>query len=516
MRGRQFNKHPTPYITRIMRPDFHMTVLPFAHCNCSWNQFRAIVQRVVKEVPLPTLEGVSALQMTTGKILSVVKKYHLVKPRLNMSEVCNCYVGRKRRDYIRAMENVCSKKLTKRYLTYISRITAFVKLEKLPPKHEDPAPRMIQARTKEFNVLLGQWTKPIEDMLKQLPAKLLVKSAVGVLVGKGLSARQRGQAIVDKWNNFKHPAVISLDCSRFDLHCSWRLLTVEHMFYNGLYKSKLLRRLLNKQLENVCTCTSPRGIKGIRYKTIGGRMSGDMNTALGNCYLMITMCVTAMQNLDIDTYDILDDGDDCLLFLELDGRMEGWLSETKVSLREQFLTFGHELRVVDECLELHQIDWCQSRVLPTSYGWTLVRNPAKVLSTALVSAKFNIKNVKFRRRLARAIGNSELSMNSGIPILQEFALMILRNAGDVEPLFLDDGLRIRYALQLKDSQPPIARPIDKATREAFYLSFGIDIRTQLEYEHHLSGCKLRWDGDIECWERNSSDTRIAADYHDVY
>lgn len=44
-------------------------------------------------------------------------------------------------------------------------------------------------------------------------------------------------------------------------------------------------------------------------------MSGDMNTALGNCMLMCCLIISYLESKNIK-YDFINNGDDAVLFLE--------------------------------------------------------------------------------------------------------------------------------------------------------------------------------------------------------
>ena len=154
---------------------------------------------------------------------------------------------------------------------------------------------------------------------------------------------------------FNAPVVVSLDASRFDQHVSKELLEIEHSIYMHMCPSGELRRLLQWQLHN-------KGVssQGIRYHTRGKRMSGDMNTALGNCILMILMVSAFM---DGRKYDMLDDGDDGLLIVEEDEY--AWVCQ---NAEPAFLNFGMEIKVENVARSLEEVEWCQSNPIEYEPG----------------------------------------------------------------------------------------------------------------------------------------------------
>ncbi len=108
---------------------------------------------------------------------------------------------------------------------------------------------------------------------------------------KGMDVRTVAKVLREKWDMFPNPVAIGLDASRFDQHVSVPALEFEHSVYLSCFKQKKhrerLAKLLKLQLENHCTGYAEDGV--IKYTTTGTRMSGDMNTSLGNCVLMCSL-----------------------------------------------------------------------------------------------------------------------------------------------------------------------------------------------------------------------------------
>jgi hypothetical protein len=286
--------------------------------------------------------------------------------------------------------------------------------------------------------------------------------------------------------------VLSLDASRFDKHVSLELLEIEHSVYLMCNNDPEFRKLLSWQLYNSGITT-----QGIRYYVRGRRMSGDMNTALGNCLLMLLMCVAIMEPLRVQ-FDLLDDGDDCLLIVE---RRD--LARTREVLPGGFTDCGMTIKIENVASEMEMIEWCQARPVQVGSGYRFVRDPSKVLSTALGGSKY-FTSTGGRARLVNSVGLAELALNRGVPVLQEFALALIRNSGTdavmtwqaIDSLYF----RLKYELEemhLHDLSTVRAAPITDTTRLSFFKAFGIGVDDQLAIEHALSTWQFNIDGEVE-------------------
>jgi hypothetical protein len=381
----------------------------------------------------------------------------------------------------------------------------FVKHEKLNgSKKTNPDPRAIQFRNVKYCVALGKYLKPMEHLLYRLRGSgknsVLPPSRV---IGKGLSSVGRAQLLVSKLAMFEKPVVLSLDGSRFDLHVARELLQIEHLVYTTMNGSRKLRQLLAWQLDN-----KGKSDGGIKYKCRGRRMSGDMNTALGNCLLMIIMVATFMRG---KKYDMLDDGDDCLLIIESSD-----LEWVLANVTEAFLEYGMEVKIENIAHSLEEIEWCQCRPIRLGGGRVrFVRDYNKVLSTALSGTKYFMSTEGSRRKLVNTIGMSELILNLGVPVLQEYAIALMRNAATGEAYELNElesyfhrlkrELKERNLRQLTRVKP---QPITDEARFSFFLAYGLGCDEQLELESFLrqwrfcfaAGEKMTAEWDVANWK----------------
>jgi hypothetical protein len=433
-------------------------------------------------VPAPTQQGLLLLREQARRIGRFLPKV----ASQEWFEMPMMYAGAKRARYLAATEQLLSGSLSRKDAT----VRMFVKFEKFNPGKVNPDPRAIQFRSAKYCVALGKYLKSVEHALYALKGdgRILPNTRV---IGKGLSMGERASLLRKKWEAFDCPIVVSLDASRFDMHVSRELLQIEHNVYLRMCNDRTFARLLSWQLDNKCISSL-----GLKYLARGRRMSGDMNTALGNCLLMVIMVSTIMRG---HKYDILDDGDDCLLIIEKDT-----LPFVLEKLPAMFLEFGHEIKIENIAEDFECVEWCQSRPVEYSTGkFKFVRLPWKVLSTALSGIKYVEANDKVRRRLVNTIGMAEMILNLGIPILQEYGIALMRNADTPLVQRFDDIDSLYYrlhrelkALNMKQLEKRDPQPITPDARWSFYRAFGITPDDQVVAEDFLRTWSFSLLGDL--------------------
>lgn len=139
-----------------------------------------------------------------------------------------------------------------------------------------------------------------------------------------------------------------------------------------MFRSKELADLLEYQLVNFGFARTVDGL--IKYKVDGCRMSGDMNTALGNCMIMCALVWTFMTDLrrtsgECPPFEFVNNGDDVVLFVE-----QRDSSLVLDQLPQWFLEMGFTMKVEDPVFRLEHIEFCQMVPLEVKPGdWTMVR-----------------------------------------------------------------------------------------------------------------------------------------------
>lgn len=446
-----------------------MAVVPFAdqyyvHNDCQCNQLLACTNRVICEWPQPEALAIARLKKIARKLADTFGH----RTPLEFADWTSKFTGRKMKRYESAQQSLQTMPLARKD----SYIQAFVKLERLTDPTKDP--RMIQARGARYNVELGNYLKAIEHDLYNIKGVGRMKGLLppGRCIVKGLNQTQRASLIQSKWARLKAPVQLALDCSRFDGHCSKELLEVEHLVYNRVFKSPYLQKLLSWQVYNKCFT------KDLAYNCVGRRMSGDMNTALGNCVLMIIMMADAMERIGAtpSQWDIADDGDDCCLLVEEE------IAETVMfSIPRLFKTYGHELKIESVARSLPDVELCGCKPIRVNGVRKMILRPGRCMGKALTHTK--CWPMPFRARYVATVGQCQLALNAGVPILQEFALLLRR-----AHLMLLSELPGSYLYRLAGEPDPweaIPLTVSDESRVDFAVAFGISIEEQYDAETYI-------------------------------
>lgn len=392
---------------------------------------------------------------------------------LTYDQVVKTFRGKRLAIYTRARETLKTNPLHEGD----ARIQAFVKAEKTNPDAKvNPDPRMIQARGPRYNLAIARYLRYVEHLIYNLEHRG-VRS-----VAKGMNQTQRAEAITRKFAAFYDTVCFSIDCSRWDQHVSLEILEVEHGFYQHFYPdSAELAQLLKWQRTNRC-----RTKNGVKYRVRGGRMSGDINTALGNCLLMVLMVRAVMDKMGVE-YDLFDDGDDCLIFIN--GRDFEAVSQQLPAL---FRLFGQELKVENVARQLSDIVFCQSRIVFNGVTNVMVRDWRKVLSQACCGTKhWNEPNMV--RPMLGLVAACESVLCKGVPILAPFAAAMHRLSGGcvAKVNACDSGLLRRYEIETGRTDPVYeSSKITTAARVSFQETFGVDVGLQHAIERRLANWHL--------------------------
>lgn len=373
------------------------------HANTVKNLARGIVERVFfvqrgggLEAP-PSPKKNVFLKLT--RLRNRIVRHAPPTPVVARDEYPLLYVGRKRMIYERAAASLVLKAITCRDAI----VSTFVKAEKVNFTAKfDPAPRVIQPRTPRYNLEVGRYLKLFEASLCGAFKRLF---GYAVIV-KGMNASEVGNTLHQHWKSFREPCAVGLDASRFDQHVSVEALRWEHSVYNSVFRSPELARLLSWQIHNkgIARCEGQR----VDYSVDGCRMSGDINTGLGNCLIMSSITIAYCEDNGIE-FRLANNGDDCVLFIEKSElhRLSG--------LDRWFLDFGFTLTREEPVYVLEQVEFCQQRPVLTGNGYRMTRDPRTAMSKDCVSL-LGWQTRQELREWAGAIGACGLSLTTGVPV----------------------------------------------------------------------------------------------------
>lgn len=461
-----------PYRARVVRilAGFGVGTAYGVHDGGIMNLARAVVERVLcvlshgslKPAPQPKA-GVFNARL--GKLRKRLFEILHPTPIVSRDDYCHLYTGRKHQIYKRAAESL-SLKAVNSADAYVS---TFVKAEKINlSKKPDPTPRAIQPRSPRYLLEVGRYLKLFE---KELVRGFRVMCGYDVIL-KGMNAAGVAQQMRENWDEFDDPVAIGLDASRFDQHVSKEALQYEHSIYNGVFNSPELRSLLKMQINNKGIGRA-EGHK-LTYQTVGKRMSGDINTGMGNCLIMCSIIIAIVSDL-VKKFRLSNNGDDCVLFIE-----RADLAKL-ASLGAQCLEFGFNIVLEQPVSTFERVIFCQAQPVFTSTGWRMVRDPRTAMSKDCVSL-LGWDNEADIKAWAYAIGMCGKNLTTGVPVWQAWYARLLTYGSEracaVDAIY-DSGLGYM-------SKGMTGGEITEESRYSFWLAFGIEPDLQVALEQDYS------------------------------
>jgi hypothetical protein len=428
----------------------------------------SIVERVFYCVKHGEVKGpLRPLDNVFGTLLKFKKKvlfsFGLKPTRLTPEEFVDLYKGRKRTIYDNALPEFYNGVKHSH-----ARLSAFVKAEKV----KEGSPRAIQPRSPVYNIGLGVYLKHIEHTLYRSIARVYGQKMV---VSKGYNVVDLGERIAEMWYEIEDPCFVGFDASRFDMHVSVDALQWEHSIYLALYDyDPELARLLRMQLTNygVGYCDDGK----IKYRVDGRRMSGDMNTALGNCLIACAIVHAFMNGLRVP-YRFINNGDDCGVIVNREdvSLLDG--------ISHHFELFGFRLEVEQPVYELEHLEFCQMNPVFDGSQWRMVRKIKTALQKDTMSLiPFN--SPKLLRKWLYSVGECGLALCSGIPVMQAFYrlyMMVGIPSNINEATYMECGAR-----QLARGLAACEVPITDEARYSFYVATGITPLEQVGLEEYYS------------------------------
>lgn len=251
--------------------------------------------------------------------------------------------------------NVLSKLNDKGYPT--ASVTPFTKLEKLSTS-KYKAPRLIQARHPSFNIEYGKYIKPLEQFITKYHHR-------HYNFGKG-SYDETARRI--RFLSQRYAYYTEGDHSTFDSHVTVEMLRLCHTFYLSCYKhDPALVQLVRQTIRNNCKTRN-----GDRYTVYGTRMSGDVDTSLGNSLVNYAILKHLLDVLNIDG-DVIVNGDDSIIFSA---------APIPVNIATLYMRkFNMETKFKESVVSIHQVEFCKSKYIINSDGHpTMMMDPNRIIN----------------------------------------------------------------------------------------------------------------------------------------
>lgn len=316
-------------------------------------------------------------------------------------------------------------------------------------------PRCIQYRSKRFHLYVGRFLHPIEKQVMEA-------TEGGVrFCAKSRNSLERASDLLEMWESYADPVAVLLDHSKFDAHITTEHLKVEHEFYHQVNPDPRLKKVLKWQIRNKGYTKN-----GTSYTVEGTRMSGDVNTGLGNSVLNYGMLRAWLMVCGVRGH-IYVDGDDSVVVMSAS-------DEHKLKY-EFWVQMGMETKH-DMAYEFEHVEFCQCRpvYIAEQRCWRMVRNPVRLVTRApWTTKKYNDKGYD---RLTRTIGWCELAANGGVPVLQAYASWLMgQGSGRIMKH------EVRAHLRDRVEHVSLSKP-GTATRLSFFNAWGISPQQQIRIE----------------------------------
>jgi len=350
-------------------------------------------------------------------------------------------------------------------------LKTFVKAEKLNFNVKyDPAPRVIQPRNPRYNVEVGCYLRPLEKKIYDAIDNIFQSPTIM----SSYNAFKQAAVLKEKWDSFSNPVCIGLDASRFDQHVSKQALEFEHTVYDSIFHSKKLRMLLKMQLFNRGIARASDG--WFTYEKEGSRMSGDMNTSMGNKLLMCFMAKYYLSTLNFRC-EFANNGDDCLIFTERKN-LKGLDDMEKI-----FESFGFNIVRETPVTEFERIEFCQTKPVKCNGIWRMVRNVTTCLTKDVTCVNLG-HDVEMYRRLLYDIGTCGAASSNDVPVLGSFYRMLQRFGSTGNYMGKWNNEFTYYYTSSRNCHCDYDKP-DEFGRYSFWLNTGISPDEQVQLEGYF-------------------------------
>lgn len=427
------------------------------HANCICTERAALARRVFVPTTVSD-DDVRARMMYACKLFRNSLRSTKVGPDTPANTLAHIKV--KRKLYEQAHQRLQTEGFSPKH----SFVTLMVKADNLRDVGIEPKkPRAIQYRSLEFNLELMQYYGPVKNVLVRWKGP---KRRSRTRLFTYANAESVAKLLLEKVSNFSNPIVVSFDAKSFDASVRTSHLEMVDSIYQTLLPNAKFGRLLRMRHNNRCASKH-----GLRYTLSGNRLSGDVDTALGNSMISALICTTIAHETGAD-WDALINGDDV------------WFISNSVTCQDV-------KRIALGCgftMEAHQFIYYgfNNYQLTNAYAplcvngvWRMVRPLSRVLSSFGSTHRF----INAHARYLKGVAMCELHASRGLPVVQALCLEIIRR---VQGKAIFDGRQWRWGdyVDIDDLDlRPI--PVSDAVRCEYALISGISVDSMREYEAQI-------------------------------
>jgi len=383
-------------------------------------------------------------------------------------------------------------------------VKCFIKNESYP-KYKYP--RAILARSDEFKVLVGPVFKLIENHIFSL--KTDYNSSYFI---KKVPVPNRARAILDVIGT----SVGHNDPGTADQFLR-RYVVTDYTSFESSFTKDIINNCEMKLYEHCVSCL-PEGkafmgyletivgqnrcfFSNINFSILARRMSGEMNTSLGNGFSNLMLTLFVMFEIGARDVRLFVEGDDCILTYV--GPMFQPSLVLKLGFKIKFV-FLRSPNLASFCGQIFDLTHL-----------VIVCDPLKIiLNFAWVNMRYVKSAHRIKMGLVRSRALSLIYQYSGCPIVQCFAWRMLELTERYEVYFdetVDGYHRQLYTDALKHI--PQFRPIQFTSREIIEDVFNITVDHQIIIEAYFSSYKF---GPIDLYILRNYCTYDQLHYYDNY
>jgi hypothetical protein len=343
-----------------------------------------------------------------------------------------------------------------------NKIKAFIKAESYDSyKHS----RGIYSRNDPYKVKTGPVFKLIEKemFVKQKTSKYFIKSVPAADRARFIASRLGGSGL----------KTMATDYTAFESHFTESLLTLcEFRFYSYMTRNLPCHRGFMRDLK-VLVGENHVCFKNVRCGVKATRMSGEMNTSLGNSFANLMMFFYIHRNNPF--CDAIVEGDDCI------GVYRG-ATPTNADYARLGLTVKIE---TPTCLS--QASFC-GQVFTDDFD--VIADPHKIITkTGWIDASYMNSKDKKKKELLRCRAMSILSLYPACPIVTSYGLYLLRATAGYH-YFIDRSLSLHemeHLRKLCENFSLKAREPSMACRRLMEATFNFSVIEQIYLEKYFDG-----------------------------
>jgi len=257
--------------------------------------------------------------------------------------------------------------------------------------------------------------------------------------------------------------VMATDYTSFESHFVPELMRICEMEYYRHMVVNLHDGPLFLSLVETLAGTNFCSFKNVKAEVFAGRMSGEMNTSLGNSFTNLMFYLFIHDQLGNSDYDCLIEGDDCLGVFK--GRMPTSKMYADLGMTVK-IEFPKSLNVASFCGQVFTADH------------VVVTDPIKAyLNVGWAPAIYSGSSAKTRRELLNCKARSLLYEHSGCPIVTSMCRYILKNTTHYRVLALNPYERARLVERMKS--PLVYREVSMEARQLVQDLYGVPILAQI-------------------------------------